>query len=251
MRESLQRKLRQLKRKRLKINMEEWREIPNWPAYDISSLGRIKVRRAKNGRTKSLSYTDVQTYPGKKGERYVNLYGLCNGNQQEILNHPVSELHDLAFGLKSDVIEKPLNKKLEPKLLGKIKSWLFENGIVASNSNIRKLVFDYNNFELSIGHRMQLIVNTKDPMFLKYVQDVGINKELYTPQGKPRKVNTIKHVKCNKAVFKAKKEAEFKINFLNNMGIGKKKDKSGLRAYPCGKCKGWHLTSKPLSGRKY
>jgi hypothetical protein len=56
---------------------------------------------------------------------------------------------------------------------------------------------------------------------------------------------------CNKAVFPSKKEAEYKINYLNETGVGKKKNKHGLRAYPCGKCKGWHLTSKPLSGRKY
>jgi hypothetical protein len=132
-----------------------------------------------------------------------------------------------------------------------IKSWLLENGLHVSCMNVTRLLFEYNNNEFPIAQRVELILTTKDPGFIKFVNTVSIGKSLYTPMPIAIKQPPIKKAKCNKAIFPNKKEAEFKINFLNALGVGKKKNKAGLRAYPCGKCKGWHLTSKPINGRKY
>jgi hypothetical protein len=131
-----------------------------------------------------------------------------------------------------------------------IKNWLGENGIIISSKKLTNFIFAYNNKEMPIRERIELIYHSKDPLFLNFMVAANITHTLYV---KPPDINREKYTpsKCNKAIFRCKSEAERKINILNSLGVGKKKSKQGLRAYPCGKCNGWHLTSKPSSGREY
>lgn len=71
--------------------------------------------------------------------------------------------------------------------------------------------------------------------------------ELYHLKSAPVKKNPA--YPCGKARYRSKKDAQTKMNEMN--GYTKKADRK-LKIYPCGKCKGWHMSKikNYFDGRK-
>lgn len=48
---------------------------------------------------------------------------------------------------------------------------------------------------------------------------------------------------CGKTRFLSRAHAEWALETIRKRGA--KREKKPVRTYPCGLCKGWHLTSEP------
>lgn len=73
------------------LEVEEWRAVDGWPGYEISSYGRIRSWKARNGRGMAKQPRLLTSFPDKDGYLRINLMDQPNGYRQTSIHRLVLE----------------------------------------------------------------------------------------------------------------------------------------------------------------